>query len=294
MNLLDLIRQHSYPRDLDHVTREFCPQWDDASCGLAAVRHGLLLGGLTVPEGTLGAIFGRTYPDGIDLSEKTSLVRLRDLGLDPVNLPMPASQQTHQFLELLGHEMDRGAFALACIYGGWHWITLARWRAGRIRVVDSYVEKVWSRAGIYDVDMYSLTPEAFDYWDWENEVLLIRPGKWQQNYEEWLPGRDRLLRLAGPSAPMGQRLQEAAHHYLNDDRYSYGRLEVFLSDKTQMATDVEESGRDAIAVSVSTENPGEPEGQVVVVRRIAQSKPGRPGPPELICRLPRLHAWQLR
>ena len=85
--------------------------------------------------------------------------------------------------------MDRGAFALACIYGGWHWVTLGRWKGGRIRVVDSYVEKDWFRAGIYDVDMYSLTPEGFDYWDWENDVLLIRPGNWQKNYEEWLPAR---------------------------------------------------------------------------------------------------------
>ncbi len=198
----ELIRAHPYPQCLDFIAREFRPQWDEASCGLAALRHGLLLGGLTVPEGTLGAIFGRTYPDGIDLSEKTSLVRLRELGFDPVNLTMkPPRQQTPQFLEQLGHEMDRGAFVLACIYGGWHWITVGRWQTGRIRVVDSYVEKGWFRAGIYDVDMYNLTPGAFDYWDWENSVLLVRPGDWQKNYEEWLPGRDRLLRLEAVSKP---------------------------------------------------------------------------------------------
>jgi len=276
---------------LDRIAREFSPQWDDASCSLAALRHGLLLGGLTVPEGTLGAIFGRKYPDGIDLSDKPSRDRLRDLGLDPVNLTMPSRQQTPQFLEQLGLEMDRGAFALACIYGGWHWITLGRWQGGRIRVVDSFVEKDWFRAGIYDVDMYSLTPKAFDYWEWENGVLLIRPGYWQKNYEEWLPARDRLLRLAGPSAPMAQRLQEAGQHYLNDDRYSYRRLELFLSDKSRMVADVEDPGRDAISVSTTTAD--EPEGQVVVVRRLAQSEYGRLGPPELICRLPRLCGWQL-
>ncbi len=188
--------------------------------------------------------------------------------------------------------MDRGAFALACIYGGKHWITLGRWHGGRIRVVDSYVEKDWFRAGIYDVDMYSLTPEALDYWKWGDCVQLIRPGKWQKNYEEWLPGRDRLLRLAGPSAPMAQRLQDAAHQYLNNERYSYGRLEIFLSGKSRMVVDVEDPEREAIFVSTPTAE--EPEGQVVVVRRLAQSEPGRPGPPELVCRLPRLCAWQLR
>jgi hypothetical protein len=292
MDLLDLIRPHPYPRDLDHIAREFRPQWDDASCGLAAVRHGLLLGGLSVPEGTLGAIFGRTYPDGIDLSEETSLVRLRDLGLDPVNLTKPSRQPTRQFFEeKLGHEMAQGAFVLATIYDGMHWVTLGRWQGGRIRVVDSYVEKDWFRAGIYDVDMYSLTPEAFDYWDWWDGVLLIRPGKWQKNYEEWLPGRDRLLRLAGPSAPMAQRLQRGAYDYLNNERYSYGRLEIFLSGKSRMVVDVEDPGSEAISVSTPTAE--EPEGQVVVVRRLAQPEQGRPGPPELICRLPRLCAWQL-
>jgi hypothetical protein len=287
------IRPHPYPQYLDRIAREFSPQWDDASCGLAAVRHGLLLGGLTVPEGTLGALFGRRYPDGIDLSEKTSLDRLRDLGLDPVNLTKPSRQQTHQFLEQLGHEMDRGAFALATIYDGGHWVTLGRWQGGRIRVVDSYVEKDWFRAGIYDVDMYSLTPAAFDYWDWSDGVLLIRPGIWQKNYEEWLPGRDRLLRLAGPSAPMAQRLQDAAHHYLNNEQYSYGRLEIFLSDKSRMSVDEEEPERDAIEISVSAPSADESEEKVVVVRRVAPSKPGRPRPPELICRLPRLYGWQL-
>jgi hypothetical protein len=286
----DQVQPHSFPRDLDYIAREFEPQWDDASCGLAAVRHGLLLGGLTVPEGTLGALFGRTYPDGIDLSERTSLARLRDLGFDPENLKRKA-QTTPQFLEQLGHELDRGAFALACIYDGGHWVTLGRWQGGRVRVVDSHVEKTWFRAGIYDVDMYSLTPDAFDYWEWGDDVLLVRPGYWQKNYDEWLPARDRLLRLAGPSAPMAQRLREAARRYLNDDRYSYGRLELFVSDRSRIVLEVEDAGRDAI--SVSTPPADEPEGQAVVVRRLAQSGQEHPGPPELICRLPRLCGWQL-
>jgi hypothetical protein len=291
-DMRELIRAYSYPHDLDFIAREFRPQWDDASCGFASVRHGLLLGGLTVPEGTLAAIFGRRYPDGIDLGEKASLVRLQDMGFDPECLEMRKGQKTLQFLEELGHEMDRGAFALATIYDGGHWVTLGRWQGGRIRVVDSYVEKDWFRAGIYDVDIYSLTPDAFDYWEWLDGVLLVRPGIWQKNYDEWLPARDRLLRLAGPSAPMAQRLQEV-QHYLDDEQYSYGRLEIFLSDRSRIAVDVEEPERDAIVISISAASTDEPEDKVVVVKRIAQSKPGRPSPPELICRLPRLCAWQL-
>jgi hypothetical protein len=280
------VRPHPYPLDLYHIAREFGRQLDDASCALAAVRHGLLLGGLTVPEGTLGAIFGRTYPDGVP--GKTLLLRLRDLGLDPVYLKKPSGQQTHRFLEELGHEMQGGAFVLVCIYGGNHWITLGRYQGGRIRAVDSHLDK---SPGNWDLGIYNLTPEAFDYWDWENCVQLIRPGIWQKNYEEWLPGRDRLLRLAGPSAPMERRLQDAAQVYLNDDRYSYERLELFLSDKSRMVV-VEDPG--SLDISVNTPTAIEPEGQVVVVRRLARSEPGRPGPPELICRLSRLYAWQLR
>ena len=153
------------------------------------------------------------------------LLRLRDLGLVPVYLKKPSGTADAPILGGAGPRNGPGAFVLACIYGGNHWITLGRYQGGRIRAVDSHVDK---SPGNWDLGIYSLTPEAFDYWDWENCVQLIRPGSWQKNYEEWLPGRDRLLRLAGPSAPMEQRLKDAAHVYLNDDRYSYERLELFL------------------------------------------------------------------
>ena len=64
---------------------------------------------------------------------------------------------------------------------------------------------------------------------------------------------------------------------VNDGRYGYGRLELFLSDRSRMEMAVEDPG--SRAISISTPTADEPEGPVVVVRRLAQSEPGRPGPP---------------
>ncbi len=174
---------------------------------------------------------------------------------------------------------------LACIYEGMHWITLGLWQDGRIRAVDS----------AWDPLMYNLTPAAFDRCDWEDCVRLVRPGIWQKHYEEWLPGRDQLLRLPRhaleASATAAQRLLAAAHA-LNDDRCAYEQLE-FCLEKSSMAVKVRKPCSEAIAVSTPTAN--EQEGQVVVVRRLAQSDlPDQPGPPELIFRVSALRGWQLR
>jgi hypothetical protein len=243
------------------------------------VRHGLLLGGLSVPEGVLQAIF-RTHPYGIDGDSLSD--RLHDLGLDPEYVELKRSRESlHQFWERLGHEMDRGAFVLACVDDAMHWITLGKWHNGRIRVVDSYG---WE----WELRMRSLTPKMFDDLKWQDCVRLVRPGIWQKNYENWRGGRDRLLRLAA-SAPMVQRLQEAAH-VLNDERYAYDRLEFHLSGKSRMVVEVQEPGTQAVSVSTPADGS---EGQMVVVRSLAESEPGDPGPPELIFRFPLLCGWQL-
>jgi hypothetical protein len=298
----DELRQHAYPHYLDHIEEQFGFQLDEVSCGVAAVHHGLLLGGLTIPKAALQAIF-RTHPDPGPgaygyVDEVRLMAGLKDLGLAPVERYRRSRESTSQFLKRLGQEMemDRGAFAIACIYlykgtqGEYsHWITLGRWRDGRIRVVDS----------AWDPIMYSLTPKAFDDCDWGNDkegygVILVRPGIWQKNYEEWLPARDRLLRRAGHSleafATMAERLHTAKDK-LNDDPYAYEQLEFFLSGKSSLAVNVSDGRSEAIAVSTPTAN--EQEGQVVVVRRLAQGEPGQPGPPEVVFRMSALCGWQL-
>jgi hypothetical protein len=281
----DQIRPHRYPRDLVHVAQDFGRQLQDG-CGAGVAHHGLLLGGLTIPKAALHAMFGiypdGPYADGID--GDTLGARLKDLGFDPEYLDKPSGESTDRFLDRLGQEMDRGAFVLACIYGGMHWITLGRWQDGRIWAVDS----------LWDPLMYSLTPAALDRWHWEDCVQLVRPGIWQKNYEEWLPGRDHLLRLPrhsleGSATPAQGLL--AAAHALNDHRYAYKRLK-FRFGKSSIAVEVRETPRGAIAVTTPTAD--EQEGQAVVVRRLAQSAPpDQPEPPELIFRVTALHGWQL-
>ncbi len=281
----DQVRSHSCPRDLAHIAQEFGPQLPDG-CGAAVVHHGLLLGGLTIPKGALHAMFG-IYPDGgaDSIDGETLSDRLHDLGFEPEYLEKQAGESTRQFLARIGQEMDQGVFALACIYGGEHWITLGLWQDGRIRAVDS----TWNPL------MYSLTPAALDRCDWQDCVRLVRPGVWNKNYVEWLPGRERLLRLPRhslePSATAAQRLLAAAHA-LNDDRSAYQGLEFCLSDQSSMTVEVRDPRCQAIAVGTVTAN--EQTGQVFVVRRLAQSDTGQPGPPELVIRVSALHGWQLR
>ncbi len=297
----DELRQHPYPHDLDHIDQEFGPQLDYVSCGVAAVHHGLLLGGLTIPKAALQAIF-RIHPNpGPDAFPYLDEKRLKD-GLEALGFSVEepyrrSGESTHTFLERLGPELDRGAFAIASIYlyegtqGEYsHWITLGRWRDGRIRVVDS----------AWDPIMYSLTPKAFDDCAWGNDeigygVYLVRPEEiWQKNYVEWLPARDRLLRLEGHPleafSTMAERLLTAKDK-LNDDRYAYEQLEFFLSGKSSLAVNVSDGRKEAIAISTPTAD--EQEGQVVVVRRLAQGELGQPGPPELIFRMSELSGWQL-
>ena len=162
-HLPDQIRQHPYPHNLSHIAQEFGPQLDEVSCGAAAVHHGLLLGGLTIPKAALQAIF-RTYPDpgpdAYDYIDKKHLkAGLEDLGFKPERVECKSRESTHQFLERLGQGMEGGTFVIACVYlwegsGGLesHWITVGRWKDGRIRVVDS----------AWDPLMYSLRPPAFD------------------------------------------------------------------------------------------------------------------------------------
>ncbi len=221
-DLRNQILRHSYPHDLDRLQQEFGPQFDDVSCGPSTEHHGLLLGGLTVPKTALQAYFRinpDTAPDEFDyLNEERLTAGLNGLGFSVEERYHKSGEDTEQFLKQLGQELDTGrvAFAMACIYwskeAGWgesHWIMLGRWKDGRIRAADS----AWYPT------MYSLTPKAFDNCGWGNKkdgygVFLIRPRDWQKNYEEWLPGRDRLLRLEGhpleASATMAQRLQSVA------------------------------------------------------------------------------------
>jgi hypothetical protein len=294
----DQIQEHPYPRDLDHIAQEFGPQLDGVSCGVAVVHHGLLLGGLTIPKAALQALF-QTHPDARRgtygyVSAERLLKGLRNLGLEP-DVFKRKSTSTPEFLEQLGRELDHGDFAIACIYEGAHWVLLGRWKDGRIRVVDSYDERAWL-ASWGGMGMYSLTPDWFDEYGWGSKelgwsVFLVRPGIWRKHYEDWLPARDRLLRLAGhpleATATLADRMRDAARVYLGDDRYTYDQMEFFLSERTSVTVKVGDPITEAVSINSSVAD--EREGQVAVVRRLAKLD----GPPELIFRVSALKGWQL-
>ncbi|MBY0229108.1 MAG: hypothetical protein K2W96_07525, partial [Gemmataceae bacterium] len=56
MDLSQLVTAHRYPASLGRVLRSFARQPDCQTCGASAIRHGLLLGGLTLPASTLEAV----------------------------------------------------------------------------------------------------------------------------------------------------------------------------------------------------------------------------------------------
>ena len=103
-----------------------------------------------------------------------------------------SGESTPRFSGTARPRIGSGAFAIACIYlyegTGYeysHWITLGRWKHGRIWALDS----AWYPT------RYSMTPDAFDECEWGNEEdgmeRLLGPSRnWHKNYEEWLPGRE--------------------------------------------------------------------------------------------------------
>ncbi len=54
-DLSALLTPHPFPAALTHIRQSFAREPDCQTCGAAAMRHGLLLGGLTVPTSAPGS-----------------------------------------------------------------------------------------------------------------------------------------------------------------------------------------------------------------------------------------------
>src|SRR5205823_4920582 len=135
LDLTQLLTAHPFPTALDLVRRSFARQPDDQTCGAAAIRHGLLLGGLSAPTAILEAVLDIRGNQGT--SPRVLRACLRRFGLDARPIRKPARQATAAFLDGLREELDRGAFLLPCIHAGEHWVCLGAWQDGRIGLVDS-------------------------------------------------------------------------------------------------------------------------------------------------------------
>jgi hypothetical protein len=188
----------TYPEAFALLRDSFAPQVCMSSCGAAALRHGLLLGGLLVPDDVLESLLEIRENEATDY--KTLLKALDCLGFEtePEPRTKPTNQSTAAFLDELRPELDRGAFLLPCLYGGNHWVCLGAWDGERAWVVDSLYGKDWyptPRELPPSLGFWDYTEQEFDEQDWEDCINVVRPGKWTKQYQDWLPARHHLLRM---------------------------------------------------------------------------------------------------
>src|SRR5262245_36109186 len=178
-DLSTLLTALPFPTVLERVRRSFARQPDCQTCGAAAIRHGLLLGGLTLPAATLEAILEIRDNEGTTpVALRTCLKRL---GLEARQLRKPMGQSTAGFLDSVAHELERGAFLVPCVRDAAHWVCIGSWHEGRAGVVDSYFDR--QRPGretgtplVPGLGFFSLTAQELDALDWPHFITLVRPG----------------------------------------------------------------------------------------------------------------------
>ena len=91
-DLSQLLTVHRFPSALDRIRRSFARQPDRQTCGAAAIRHGLLLGGLTLPTATLERVLEIRDHEGTTPAALRTC--LRRLGLDVRQVRKPRHQGT--------------------------------------------------------------------------------------------------------------------------------------------------------------------------------------------------------
>jgi hypothetical protein len=311
-NLTSLLTAHAFPSALARIRASFARQPDRQTCGASAIRHGLLLGGLTIPTSALEAVLAIRANQGTPPANLLGC--LGRLGLEAQIIHKPRRQSTRTFLHRLRGEFLRGAFLLPCIHGAEHWVCLGAWQDGRVAVVDSFFDH-WlpsPESGIRSPELgfFSLSPEQLDALDWEHFITLVRPGIWRGQYQAWLAARSALLRIdvrpafvgrgcrgegerekiSKKRSPMSlvQALRQGAHQYLDDADYSYQRLHLQLHGGQSVSMASGDPGADAVGV----ETLGRGAEEVVIVRRLGGVLTGKT-PPELVVRSARLGAGYL-
>jgi hypothetical protein len=167
------------------VRAHFGRQEKEYSCAAAAVRHGLLLGGVHYPEQVLANWMDVT-PWGTDhLRIKRFLHAQNTFRATP--WVRRSSEPSAAFFARLGKALVEGAFALACIGEGGndHWVCLGAWREARLWWLNSHLD--------YGPLFSGHTAEAFDALEWGDEVILVEPRRWAERFQEWAPLRGALL-----------------------------------------------------------------------------------------------------
>jgi hypothetical protein len=295
MDLSQLVTARPYPASLGQVMRSFARQPDCQTCGASAVRHGLLLGGLTLPTSTLEAVLAIRQNEGT--SPEAMRACLSQLGLDPKEVRKPKRWSTEAFLNRFTDDLAQGAFLIPCILTAEHWVLLGSWRNGQVGLVDSFFDGKQRRR--WDLSpglgFFKLSAEELDALDWAHHVTLVRPGRWAREYRSWLPVRSALLRLWG-ATPTGsvrrtlaQMLRVGVHQFLDDAEYGYRSLKLHLPRGASVRVRADDPGRETVAM----ETHGIGEQEVVVMRRLGPILWPRPAAPELVVRGGAMYAGQL-
>lgn len=291
VDLSQLVTAHPYPGALGRILRSFARQPDCQTCGASAIRHGLLLGGLTLPTSTLEAVLA------IRENEGTTPKALRDclalLGLEAQELRKPKRKKTATFLDGLAGEFAAGGFLVPCVLKAEHWVMIGAWQDGVAGVVDSFFDGRARGKRKWDLSpglgFFRLSARELDDLDWAHHVTLVRPGRWARQYRAWLPARTALLRFAlGPARrqpTMTQLLRQGVHQYLDDADYVYRSVALHLPGGPALRVRADDPGEEPVAV--------ESLGEVLVMRRLGSVLASRPSAPEVVLREPALRAGQL-
>ena len=293
-DLSQLLTAQPFPTALYRVRRAFARQPDRQTCGAAAIRHGLLLGGLTIPTAALEAVLNIRENQGT--SPAILRACLERLGLEARAVRKPMRQTTAAFLDGLRPAFEQGAFLVPCIFGAEHWVCVGAWHQGRIDFVDSFFDRSARAHGDLSpgLGFFSLSAREFDELDWQHHVTLVLPGAWRRQYEPWLPARSALLRSnacpgKGDGPTLLRAIRTAAHQYLDDADCSCDRLELHLASGPKVTIRASDPGGDAVGL----ETVGQGAGEVLVVRRLGGLLEGRPAVPELVLRAASILAGQL-
>lgn len=285
LDLTRLLDQHSYPGALGLILSAFARQPDNQTCGAAAIRHGLLLGGLTIPAASLETLLDiRTHqgtpPHLLRVCMERLGLRVRLLRPDP-------RQTTTDFLDSLAPQFAAGAFLIPCVRSAEHWVLLGGWREGRAAVVDSfYLRRRPHEVESPGLSFFNLSAEELDALDWRHHVHLVQPGQWRSQYNEWLSARSTLLRQPAMQ-PVGLPglVRLATQQFLDDGEYAYRRLALQLRDGPTVQVRVDDPGAEALAV--------QEEGDALVIRPLAGAIEGLVPPPRLVIRGSSVRAFWL-
>ena len=228
--MLCLLEPDLLPLDPDAIRQEFARQDTDHTCGAAAVRHALLLGGLNYAEAELWQLLKTS--DGKHVKHELIPEFFLSHGFEVRELKKHKRESTREFFERMASTFDQGAIGVTCVGDGGtaHWICVASFKNDRVWVADSFASK---RLGLpwWDFGFESFSPSEFDAEEWGGYMMLVTPGPlWEKRFRQAAPFRDQILNITRPSEHLGDTsaLLRRSFLYLNSGQHTYTRLKFRL------------------------------------------------------------------